>query len=480
MNAAEHQRHLRRGFNWLGGATVVAKVVDFSTIFAVLTFLTKPQVGVASLVMSAGMVIEALDGLGTSEALVQTPQVTRRQLDSLFWFVFGSALVVAGLTLAAAPWLEMLYGVSGMAAYFYAVAAKQPLVAAAVVPLALLNRDLRYERIATINVAATLLAALTRLGLAVAGAGTWALVAGYVASGLYTLIGALLARPFRPGLRFDLAEIRPLIRFGSKAVTFSLFEQVFKNMDFLLVGWFYGPGPLALYRVAFDVAMEPVMAVGTLINRTAMPVFARVAGDKSSLAQSLTWAMRRLVLLTAPLMVGLILAADPLTALIHDDQGVSYTAAALPLKLLAAAALLRVTSQLLTPLLMASGQPGQAARNSAYTLTVLTLGIVAVGFWMPAAHGIVAVAGVWAAIYPALLIWGAFYLRRTWGITPGTVGQAFVPPLVGVGAMVALVALGRLLPQSETPAIGLTIVVAAMGLTYAALFRYDREKKDPL
>ena len=35
--------------------------------------------------------------------------------------------------------------------------------------LALMNRDLQYERIATVNVAATLAAALTRLGLAVAG-----------------------------------------------------------------------------------------------------------------------------------------------------------------------------------------------------------------------------------------------------------------------------------------------------------------------
>jgi hypothetical protein len=31
-----HHRHLGRAFNWLGGATIVAKVIDFSTIVAVL------------------------------------------------------------------------------------------------------------------------------------------------------------------------------------------------------------------------------------------------------------------------------------------------------------------------------------------------------------------------------------------------------------------------------------------------------------
>ncbi|TWB41127.1 oligosaccharide flippase family protein [Nitrospirillum pindoramense] len=476
MSDTDHQRHLRRGFNWLGGATVLAKVIDFTTILAVLGFLSKQQVGVASLVISAGMVIEAFDGLGTGDALLQAPSVSKRQLDSLFWFIMAAALVMGALTLLAAPGFELLYGVPGMAAYFIAVGAKQPLVAAAVIPLALLNRDLRYERIAMVNVAATLGAALTRLGLAMAGAGAWALVAGYVASGLYTLVGATLARPFRPGLHFQRDDIGGLVRFGFRAAAVNLFEQIFKNIDFLLVGWFYGAAPLALYRVAFDIAMEPVMAVGTLINRTALPVFARMAGNLDGLTQSLTWSLRRLALLTAPLMVGLILAADSLTALIHDDNGASYAAAALPLKLLAGAALLRVTAQLLTPLMMASGRPGLAARLSATSLALLSAGIVGVGLLLPAAMGIVAVSAVWLALYPPVLLWGAHYLRGTWGIAAGTVARAFALPVAGIVVMATLVWLLRLLPGSERPAAGVAIVVAAMAAVYGGLFRYDREK----
>src|SRR5580693_8668033 len=141
----DHQQHLRRGFNWLGGATIVAKITDFATILLVLRFLTKEQVGAASLVVAFGAVIEALDGLGTSTALVQAPSLSRVQLDSLFWLIVGAASVVAGLTLLAAPWIASVYGVGGISAYLLAVAIKQPLVGAAVIPLAILNRDLQYE-----------------------------------------------------------------------------------------------------------------------------------------------------------------------------------------------------------------------------------------------------------------------------------------------------------------------------------------------
>ena len=454
---------------------LVAKIVDFSTILAVLLFLTKQQVGVASLVVSTGMIIESLNGLGTGEALVQARSVSRLQLDTLFWFVLAAAVVVAGLTALVAPWIGALYGVAGMAAYFAAIAAKQPLVGAALIPLAIMNRDLQYERIAIVNVCATLAAAATRLGLAMAGAGSWALVAGYSASGLYILIGASLARPFVPKFRFEIRAITPLLGFGWRAAFSNLFEQTFKNVDYLLVGWFYGAAQLAIYRVAFDVAMEPAMAVGTLVNRTVLPVFARVSAVGEHLAQSLEWSLRRLVILVAPLMVGLILVADPLTGLIHDQKANSYEAASWPLRLLAAAALLRIIAQLLFPVLMASGRPGLAARMSAATLLLLSAGILAAGLSFRAGRGIIAVSAVWLGVYPLLLVWGALYLRRRWNIRVRQLARSLALPLVGVVLMVAVAEILDALVGSTSATLRLGIVLGVTLATYAGLFAYARQ-----
>ncbi len=410
------QQHLRRGFNWLGSAMIIAKIIDFATILVVLRLLTKEQVGSASLVVAFGTVIEALDGLGTSAALVQAPSLERPQLDSLFWLIVGAAWVVGAATLIAAPWIASIYGVAGMAAYFIAVAIKQPLVAAAVIPLAILNRELQYERIARVNVFSTFAAALTRLGLALAGAGAWAIVIAYAASGLYTLVGVSFARAFRPRLRFSLREISPLLRFGSRATVSALFEQMINNVHYMLVGWFYGAAPLAEYRVAFDLAMEPANAAGLLINRTALPVFAKVAAVRERLAESLSWSLRRLLAVVSPIAVVIVLAADPITSLLHDEAGRSYSAASLPLKLLAAAAVLRVIMQLAYPLLFGSGRPHMAVRLSATTLLLLCAGMLVVGLTVPVANGVVAISSVWLVVPPLLLLWQVHYLRRHWNI----------------------------------------------------------------
>jgi len=454
-----------------------SKVIDFATILLVLLFLTKEQVGLASLVVAIGTVIEALDGLGTSAALVHARSLTQEQLDSLFWFIVGSAVLVGVITLAAARAYAAFYGAAGMSAYFIAVAIKQPLVGAAVIPLALMNRDLQYERIAIVNLCATFVTAAARLGLAILGAGAWALVIAYAASGLFILVGALVAKPFRPGLRLRMAPISPLLHFGLRATASSLFEQTFNNVGYILVGWFYGAAPLANYRVAFDVATQPAIALGILINRAALPVFAKVAAARDALAQSLTWSLERLLVVTCPLAVATILAADPICALIHDERGRSYAAASLPLKLLAAAALLRVMSQLIYPLLFGSGRPRTAAALSGVTLLLVSGGLSVVGFLLPARSGIVAIAALWLALYPVLLVWDVRYVRRHWNIRAASLARALRVPLAAGGLLAAAVALARIWIAAGAPRTQIVVILVAAALTYTGLYLHDRQRR---
>ena len=471
----KHYKDLRRGFNWLGGATVIAKLIDSATILLVLLFLTKEQVGTASLVVSVGAVVESMSVLGTGEALLQAKSVSRLRLDSLFWFVIGMASLVAVVVLIAAPWIQLLYGASGLAVYFIVIALKQPIVGATLVSLTMMNRALQFERIAIVNTCATFAAALTRLGLAVGGAGAWALVVGFAAHGLYMLIGTQIAKPFVPKLRFRWREVSPLVHFGVRAFTWNLMHQLIRNIDFMLVGWFYGLSQLAIYRVAFDIAMEPAVAVGAVVNRTAFPVFARIAEAKEHLRQVFNWSTRRIAVLVSPLMVALILAADPLTALIHDGQGHSYAAAALPLQLLAAAALLRVNLQLIDPLLLATGRPGTAMRLSAATLLLLSVGILVAGLHFQGRAGVIAVSAVWLAVYPLLLTWSVRYIHRTLEIGIANLASNFIAPAVGAAVLIMIVELCRIWMPSDALELQLGIVVVATAIAYAGIFRYVRQ-----
>ena len=470
--SAEARRHLGRGFNWLGGASIAARIVDLLTIVAMLLMLTKQQVGVGSLVVSIGMIVEAFNGLGTGDALIQSRHVSRDQLDTVFWYVLAAAGLAAGATLLAAPLIGHAYRLPGLGLPLLLIAAKMPLVGAAVVPLAMLNRELRFRRIAAVNLAATLAAAATRLVLAAAGAGALALVAGYAISGLFILVGAAIAHPFRPRRPGRPGAIAPLVRFGLRSTLANAAEQMFKNVDYLLVGWFYGAVSLATYRLAFDVAMEPPLAVSTIVNRASLPVLAREAAAGGDLTAILAWSLGKIATLVVPLLVALVFAAAPLTAMLHDAAGNSYTSAAGPLAILAVAALVRVMFQPLSTVLVGAGRPGMAARLSLATLAGLAGGVALVGATLPARAGLLAVSTIWLVIYPALAAWGLASLRRHEAIRLRPLLRAVARPAAAGLALAAILALARHLAAGTVgPAAWLALVCLPTAGCYLVLRR---------
>jgi O-antigen/teichoic acid export membrane protein len=169
-------------------------------------------------------------------------------------------------------------------------------------------------------------------------------------------------------------------------------------------------------------------------------------------------------------MLVLLLIAGPLTGLIHDPHGRSYASAALPMQLLAVAALLRVTTELLFPVLLAAGRPGTAARLSGGILLVLTIAILAVGYSLPERVGIIAVAGCWLGIYPFVLAWGARMLRQDWGVPLRELAGVLVETAISLGATVAFVALADALAGKPGPWLRIAIVLLATALVQSGLY----------
>jgi O-antigen/teichoic acid export membrane protein len=178
------------------------------------------------------------------------------------------------------------------------------------------------------------------------------------------------------------------------------------------------------------------------------------------------------------LAAAIVLAADPITSMIHDEQHRSYASAGLPLKLLAAAALLRVVSQLVYPVMFASGRPHLAVRFSVTTLLLLGAGMLLVGFTVPAANGLVAMSTVWLVVPPLLLLWQAHYLHRHWDVRIHDLIRASGAPIVAVAILVLAVEAGRHLIGISSPALQVAVVATLALLTCLGLLLREPPQRD--
>jgi len=138
---------------------------------------------------------------------------------------YGSILVAnlavgATLTcgfLAAAPLLARLYGLQGSAVWVLMALAPNYLInSLKTYPMIRLERDLRFGKLARIDVIVLVLKQSAAVILALSHFGVWALVLANVAGSALGVALAFMVLPGLPPLRFSKRIFMPLLTFGAK------------------------------------------------------------------------------------------------------------------------------------------------------------------------------------------------------------------------------------------------------------------------
>jgi O-antigen/teichoic acid export membrane protein len=411
----EHARaNVRRGFVWLGAASLAARLIEVAKVMVVLWFLTPEQVGQATLAWSVSVVLEALSGLGLGAALLQTRALCARTLASAFWYTQAVASLIVFSVWVSAAAATRAYGHAELAPMLMVAVTKLWFVGYALLPLTLLNRALAYERIACISTLASLSSGLTTCLLAWLGLGAWAPLLGNLTGGLATAVFAGCFQRYRPSLCFDWQRLAPHARFGVKLAGAGVVQQLVRNVDYLLVGRFLDATAVGVYRVAFDLAMAPCLALSQVTGRAAVPVYANLRGKPALLARTFLWTLESLGLGLAPLCFAVAAHGDTLLLLIR--HGI-WTDAAGALPWLCAAAFVRCMAQAFPALFQTLERPVLALYEALCTAALLTGCIAAALYTFSGTHGLVAAAWGWFAACPLQLLVLFAMMRRLLPVT---------------------------------------------------------------
>lgn len=364
-----HRRSLTRAFLWLGSASVFSRLVDLGAIVVVIGLVSPHEIGEASLTWTVIALSEPLASFGVGTGLLTVRRLDRVSLDTAFWISLFGGVSTALLVMAISPLFGWLAGSSSVTALVAVGALKLMPAAVANLPQQRLARALRQREIASGSALATLTSALLRILLALGGLGAWAFVLAQVGYSLVLLAALWMLAPLRPKLRIDRTRARELLALGIPTTLSHAFGQWARNVDYLFVGAFLGMPALGLYRVAFDLAMEPVVAAGEVVARSATPTLRRLARSPAELRKGFKFAVRLVLATALPLALAVFVFAPRLLELLKDA---SFASAASATRWLVIASVLRVLLGLYTPLAMAIGRPWLSLRSSAELLVLLS------------------------------------------------------------------------------------------------------------
>jgi PST family polysaccharide transporter len=447
-----------------GGAVMtageVAKMVLNLASTAILARMLVPEAfGLLAMVWAVVGLAGLFTDLGLGMVTVQRKEITEAQVGALFWLNVAAGVVLAVAVAALAPAIAWFYGDPRLGGIAIALSSVFILGGLAVQHRALLSRQMRFRGLVAIDLSAAFGGVAVALVLGAAGYGYWALVANVLVSMALTTILSWALCAWRPGLPTRVAGLGALLSFGGHLTGFTIVNYLARNLDNILIGWWWGPSAVALYDRAYKLLLLPVQRINVPASRVLAPALSHIHQDGRKWARAYCRSTMAILLVGAPASAFCFVFADPIIPLF---LGAQWTGAVPIFQYLAISGMAQCLYGTIALIYISSGRGERLFRWGLVSSAAICLSFLA---GLP--FGPTGVALAYSITITAVTIPSVFYACRATPLKPGEVFWAALPP-IAASVLAALCAHAARLLAGPDAAHGVGLAVGAFFVTYFA------------
>src|SRR2546423_443434 len=202
------------GFAWTTGGRFLSQLIAWAVSIFVVRILNPSDYGLLAMAVVLTGFIGLFAELGMGWALVQARHVDLATLRGLFGLVILVNGVLFGLVFLVAPLVAAFFREPRLIEIIRVIAIQLLIGIPAVIPDAMLQRDLEFKWRSMVELTASIATAATTLVLALTGFGVWSLVYGSLLGVTWRSGGLNLIHPFLKPPSFVFRGLGSLFRFG--------------------------------------------------------------------------------------------------------------------------------------------------------------------------------------------------------------------------------------------------------------------------
>ena len=419
---------------FVASGTALDLVLRIVAIAVLARLLVPEYFGLVAMVTALTAIVDGFRDLGLAAATVQRQQISARQISNLFWINLLAGGLFAAAFCAMAPVVAAYYRDPRLLGITLAMSTTFLLSGLSVQHEALMSRQLRQGELAFVRLFANLASVLLAIVLAIIGLEYWALVAREVARSALIAIAVWIRCPWIPNAPTRGAGTRTMLRYGADLSFTHVLTAVIANCDRILIGRYFGPVPLGLYRQAQQLLLVPIDSLNQPIVGVSQPTLSRLQDNPDRYRRYYERILFLVALLTVPLGLFVAIYAEPLTLLL---LGPNWSDAAIFLRIFGFVAAIRPAIATSAMVLITCGKSrAYLVTAVVHSLVLLVLMLIGVRW---GAEGIAGahVAATIILMYPKLL-----YSFIDTPVSVGVfLGAVRTPVVAAVGMTLCLLAL---------------------------------------
>lgn len=314
------KREVVLNFIWQFAERCGAQLVSFIVSIVLARLLLPEDYGLVALMLIFINVLQVFVDSGLGNALIQKKDADELDFSTVFYVNIVLSLVLYILVYCCSPFIASYFENVQLCKVLRCLGLAIVIAGIKNIQHAYVAKNMLFKKFFFATLGGTLISAVIGIFMAVNDFGIWALVMQYISNLAIDTIILWCTVKWRPCRKFSFRRLSGLLSYGWKLLISRLIDTVYNNVWQLVIGKSYSTIDLAYFNRGQQFPQVMATNINSSIDSVLFPVMSYEQKNKMNIKRITQQSIETSSYIMWPMMIGLIVIAEPLVRLILTEQ----------------------------------------------------------------------------------------------------------------------------------------------------------------
>ena len=309
-----------KGVFWSAVDRFGVVLLQFVINLVLARLLTPNDFGLVGMILIFVVVSQTLIDSGFGSALIQKLNPTQADYSTVFWWNLLFSIFLYAVIYVLSPNIATFFHNQELTLLLRVIAIVIIINSFSLVQKARLKKSLSFKKIAITDIISYSTSAVIAFYLANKGMGAWSLVLMQISNAALSALLFWIVAKWTPSWTFSLSSLKELFSYGGFLLIANMMQDVCTHIQGVVIGRNFSAAHTGLYTQAKKMDEVASMTIPAIFCNVLFPVYSEHQNDKKQLCELLGKNTRLVAFIVFPLMMLLIIIAEPLFNLLYGDK----------------------------------------------------------------------------------------------------------------------------------------------------------------